>query len=162
VEQFLARTIRGLTIRELTVEGEEDPEAPFTMRWTGAVPALARAADGGLEVDALLPQLRLGSRFVQVAARRTPLLVAERERTVVRLSVTAPPGLRPPPGQPARRLESPLGRFTRTEASEGGTWRREDRLELDRGRVAPADYPAFAAFCGAVDEVEARPVAFRP
>jgi len=162
VEQFLARTLRGLTVRELTLEGEEDAEAAFTLRWSGAAPALARAAEGGLELDALQPQLRLGARFVQLAARRTPLLVGERERTVVRLVVIPPAGLAPPAAPPPVRLETPHGRFTRSESAEGGAYRREDRLELERGRVAPEAYPAFAAFCGAVDEVEARPVVLRP
>jgi hypothetical protein len=162
VEQFLARTFRGLSIGELAVEGEEEAEAPFTIRWTGTVPALARASDGGLELDALLPQLRLGARFVQLATRRTPLLVAERERAVLRLTVTPPAGLAPPPALVPRRLQTPLGSFTRSESGDGGVYRREDRLELERWRVAPEAYQAFAAFCGEVDQIEARPVVFRP
>ena len=119
VEQFLARTLRGLTVRELTLEGEEDAEAAFTLRWSGAAPALARAADGGLELDALQPQLRLGARFVQLAARRTPLLVGERERTVVRLVVIPPAGLAPPAGA-ARRSGS---RRPTVDSPEVNRWR---------------------------------------
>jgi hypothetical protein len=161
VEQMLARAFRGLVVTSLAVEGEQDPEAPLAIRWTGTVAGLARAADGGLELDAPLLQLRLGARYVQLASRRTPLLLATRERTVLRLTVTPPPGLQPAPPA-AQRLESPFGTFTRSERLEAGTFWREDRLDLRSGRIAPEAYQAFAEFCGAVDALEARPVPFRP
>lgn len=33
---------------------------------------------------------------------------------------------------------------------------REERLEIDRARVSPADYPRFAGFAASVDEVQER------
>jgi hypothetical protein len=159
VEQLLARAFRGLRLSELTIDGELDPEAPLAIRWSGTVAGLAHDAGGAVVVDAPLLQLRLGARHVQLAARTTPLLLEASERATLRLTVT------PPPGQAARaappdRLQTPFGSFTRSEQVAAGALVREDRLELPRGRVAPADYAAFAAFCGAVDAIQARPVVF--
>jgi tetratricopeptide repeat protein len=169
VEQLLARAFRGLQLLELAVEGERDPEAPLAIRWRGTVASLAREAGGALVVEAPLMQARLGARHVQLAARRTPLLVESAERAELRLVVRPPPGVEARPGladQPGpvawpgapERLETPFGTFSRRERAEGGALVREERLELHRGRVAPEDYPAFGAFCGAVDAIQARPV----
>jgi hypothetical protein len=159
VEQLLARGFRGLRLSELTIDGELDPEAPLAIRWSGTVAGLAHDAGGAVVVDAPLLQLRLGARHVQLAARTTPLLVEASERATLRLTIS------PPPGQSARaappeRLQTPFGSFARSDRVEGGALVREDRLELPRGRVAPADYAAFGAFCGAVDAIQARPVVF--
>jgi hypothetical protein len=166
VEQLLARSFRGLTLTELAVEGEQDPEAPLAIRWRGTVPALARDVDGAVLVEAPILQARLGARHLHVASRTTPLLLEATERSEVRLVIRPPPGaaaaqpgLAPQPGTP-ERLESPFGVFERRDRLEGGALVREERLELRRGRVAPGDYQACSAFCGAVDAVQARPVAF--
>jgi hypothetical protein len=160
VESLLARGFRGFTLASHAIEGEADPEVPLTLRWRGSAPGLAREARGALELDAPLLQLRLGARYVQLAARTTPLLVEGTERATLRLRATPPPGASAEAGAPVR-LTTPFGTFTREERVEGGVLLREDRLLLRRGRVAPADYPAFAAFCAAVDALQARPVSFR-
>jgi hypothetical protein len=161
VEQLLSRSFPGLAMSAFAVEGELDPEEPLTVRWSGTVPLLARASGGGLELDAPLLQLRMGARYVQLASRQTPLLVATRERAVLRLAVTSPPGLLPAVA-PSEELQTPFGTFGRAERLEQGAFWREDRLELRSGRIAPDDYQAFARFCGAVDAIEARSVILRP
>lgn len=159
VEQLLARAFRGLTLQALAVEGEDDPEAPLAIRWRGTVPGLARDGEGGVVLEAPLLPLRLGARYVQLAARTTPLLLEATERATLRLTVRPPPGLGVRAAGP-ERVEGPFGTFTRREWVEGGALVREEALELRRGRVTPADYPAFGAFCGAVDAIQARPVLF--
>jgi len=159
VEQLLTRSLRGIRLTELSIEGEEDPEAPLVMRWKGTATGLTRDGGGAVLVDAPMLAARLGARHVRLAARTTPLLLDATERSLMRLTVTPPPGLSARPAAP-EKLEGPFGRFERTERLEGGALVREDRLELRRARVAPADYPAFAAFAGGVDEVQGRPVAF--
>ena len=123
---------------------------------------LARQAPGGgLVLDTAILPARLGARFVQVAARSTPLLLAGEERAVLRIEVRAPEGL-VPLAAAARAAEGPAGAFARTERVEGGTLVREDRLELSRGRIPPARYGALAAFAAAVDEAQEVPSTFVP
>jgi hypothetical protein len=141
------------------MEGEGDPAAPFQVRWRGTVPALARPANGGLVLDATLVPARLGARFVQVAARTTPLLVPVGERVTARIEIVAPEGHAPEPG-PAGAVEGPFGTFVLAERADGRTLVREERLVLSRGRIAPDRYPDFAAFAAGVDHLQERPAAF--
>ncbi len=159
VEQMLARTFRGLSLSSVEVLGEEDPDAPFTLRWRGTVGALARAANGGLVLDAAIEPARLGARYVQVAARTTPLVIGLPETIEQRIEVVAPEGFRPEPA-PAGAADGPFGSFTRSERTDGRTLVREERLALRRGRIAPERYADFAAFAAAVDHLQQRPVAF--
>ena len=159
VEQMLARTFRGLSLAAVEIVGEQDRSAPFTLRWRGTVGALARAANGGLVLDAAIEPARLGPRYVQVAARTTPLLVPLPETVEQRIEVVGPEGFRPEPA-PAGAVDGPFGSFARTERADGRTLVREERLVLRRGRIAPERYGEFAAFAGAVDDLQRRPASF--
>ena len=159
VEQMLARTFRGLSLSAVEVLGEQDPDAPFTLRWSGTVGALARAANGGLVVDAEIEPARLGARYVQVAARTTPLVVALPEIIEQRIEVVAPEGFRPEPA-PAGAVDGSFGTFARSERADGRTLVREERLVLRRGRIAPEQYADFAAFAASVDHLQQSPAAF--
>jgi hypothetical protein len=159
VEAMLARSFSGFAVREIALEGEEDPEAPLVIRWSGEASDVARAVEGGVVVDAQVFPARLGARWVQVASRRTPLLVAAPERGTLRLEIVAPEGLLPRAEAP-QRVETPFGTFVREERVEGRALVREESLRLLRGRVAPERYPDFAAFAGAVDAVQERPAVF--
>jgi hypothetical protein len=158
VESMLARSFRGLALSEAAFLGEDDPDAPLVIRWRGKVPRLARAANGGLVLDAAILPAKLGPRFVQVAARTTPLLLAIPERSVQRVEVVAPEGFAPV-ALPSAPVETPFGAFARTDRVEGRTLVREERLDLDRGRVAPERYADFAAFAAAVDAAQEQPIA---
>ncbi|HET8539372.1 MAG TPA: hypothetical protein VFL83_05825, partial [Anaeromyxobacter sp.] len=158
IESMLARSFRGLALGEAAFAGEDDPEAPLVIRWRGKVPRLARAANGGLVLDAAILPARLGPRFVQVAGRTTPLLLQVPERSVQRLELVAPEGFAPV-AIPAAPVGSPFGSFSRTDRVEGRTLVREERLELARGRVPPERYPEFAAFAGAVDAAQEQAIA---
>jgi hypothetical protein len=157
---MLARSFRGLALSEVLVLGEDDGEGPLVLRWSGRVARLARPAPGGgLVLDTAILPARLGARFVQVAARSSPLLLGAEERAVLRIEVRAPEGLVPVAG-PDRRAEGPAGAFARTERLEGRTLVREDRLELSRARIAPDRYGALAAFAAAVDAAQELPSTF--
>ncbi|HET7826414.1 MAG TPA: tetratricopeptide repeat protein [Anaeromyxobacter sp.] len=163
IEAMLARSFRGVALSEATMLGEADPEAPLVVRWRGRVERLARPAgtgpDAGLVLDAPVLPSRLGARFVQVAARTAPLLLATPERVVQRIEIRAPEGFSTAAAAP-RSIESPFGAFSRTEKVEGNALVREDRLELSRGRIAPDRYGEFAGFAAAVDAAEELPAVF--
>ncbi|HEX9051305.1 MAG TPA: tetratricopeptide repeat protein, partial [Anaeromyxobacter sp.] len=158
IESMLARSFRGVVLAEAAMRGEDDPDAPLVIRWRGKVPRLARAANGGLVLDAPILPARLGARFVQVATRTTPLLLQIPERSVERVEIVAPEGFAPVPASGAP-IETTFGAFSRTDRVEGRTLVREERLDLPRGRVAPERYPEFAAFAAAVDAAQEQPLA---
>jgi tetratricopeptide (TPR) repeat protein len=157
VEQGLSRSFRALQLESVAFEGERDSAAPLTIRFRARVIGLARKAGGRWVVDAVPYPARLGARYAPLAARETPLLLPGSEQARLRIVVRPPPGSTPGPGEP-RDVESPQGRYRRTEREEGGVLLREDVVEVRRSRVAPADYPAFARFAGEVDEAQAVPM----
>ena len=158
VEGLLARNFRGLTLESFAFEGEDDPEAPLTMRFRGSVPALARAAgDGTLIVDASLGAARLGGRYVHLAARSLPLLVPAAERAHQRIRFVPPAGFAVH-AEEAREVSGPFGRYLRRERVEGGALVRDEELDIPRMRIPPERYPEFAAFVAAIDQIQARPI----
>jgi len=74
--------------------------------------------------------------------------------------VSPPPGFTPVPAR-AADVASAFGRYRRSERVDAGRLAREDQYDLLRGRVAPADYPAFAGFASAVDAAQEEPIAFQ-
>ncbi len=56
-----------------------------------------------------------------------------------------------------RRLETKWGSVVETTEREGQRHRSVLLLELPAQTVAPEDYPEFARFCHAVDELNSRP-----
>ncbi len=80
-----------------------------------------------------------------------PLPITER----IELVLEAPPGWsmeRPP-----RRLDAEWGSVAEELTIDGSRLRSVLTLEVGAVTVAPADYPRFARFCQAVDELSARP-----
>jgi hypothetical protein len=80
-----------------------------------------------------------------------PLPITER----IELVLEAPPGWsmeRPP-----RRLDAEWGSVVEELTIDGSRLRSVLTLEVGAVTVAPADYPRFARFCQAVDELSARP-----
>jgi hypothetical protein len=157
IESSLARYFRGIAVSELAFSGEDDPDAPLEIRWRARAPLLARPADGGLVVEAPLFPAQLGGRYVETAARTTPLLVPGVERLSQRVELVPPPELRAA-ASPSRRVETPFGTYTRAERVEGETLVREERLEVARARIAPAQYLEFAGFAAKVDALQEEPV----
>ncbi|MFO0584855.1 MAG: DUF3857 domain-containing protein [Anaeromyxobacter sp.] len=158
VEALLARSFRGIELEEVTFAGEDDPEAPLVIRWRGQARDAARALAQGFALDGTPFAARLGARFVQLASRRTPLLVGAEERTRLRLEIVPPPGYAAT-AQPEESVATPFGTYSRRDrTSDAGVLVREEDLVLARARVAPADYAAFARFTSAVDAAQERPV----
>jgi len=159
VERALSRSFRAPVLLDLEFDGEGDLERPLVMRWSARVDHWARVEDGRAVVDAPLFPARLASRFLQRARRETPLLVSADERSALEVTVALPAGWAPVPAT-AADIGSPFGRYRRVERTEAGRLVREDRFELLRNRVAPADYPSFAAFASTVDAAQEAPVVF--
>jgi hypothetical protein len=158
-EGGLARSFPGPALLDLAVEGEADPDAPVVLRWKVRVDRWARRAGERLVVDAPLFPARMGARFVQRAARETPLLVAADEHTTLEVEVTPPPGFRAVAGQ-ALDVPSAWGRYTRADRTTSVRLVRSDGWELRRARVPPGEFAAFGAFAAEVDGAQGEPMVF--
>jgi hypothetical protein len=156
-EQSVAGTFRGGSLESLELKGSDDREHDLEVVYRARVPGFARREAGGLVLEAPILPARLRETYVGVAERKLPLLVAPQDPLVQRVALVAPAGfaLRP---SPEVTLDTRWGRYARKERLEAGALVREERIELTRGRVAPADYPDFARFVTEIDAVQGAPI----
>jgi hypothetical protein len=159
VEGSLSRAFRSPALLSLDVDGERDLGGPLALRWRARADGWARLEDARAVADAPIFPARLGARFVQRAARESPLLLRASERVSLDVAVALPEGWRPAP-RPGVDLATPFGSYRRSERAERGRLVREDAYDLLRARVAPADYPAFARHASAVDAAQETPMVF--
>jgi tetratricopeptide (TPR) repeat protein len=158
VEGSLGRSFRGISVSDVTFEGEDDPEAPLTIRWKGRTPQLALPVNGGLVIETSPLPAQLGPRYVRLASRSTPLLIQLGEHGTTTVTITPPPGLQVNPNPPAL-LETPFGRYARTDTrSPAGDLLRVERLDVGRARIAPERYGDFARFAVKVDAFQEEPI----
>ena len=88
----------------------------------------------------------------------TILTAADLEPDPEPIPLSDPAELAAPPEQ----LDTPYGAYVRSEAVEGRTLVRTERIEVRRNRVPPERAGDFAAFAAAVDSAQARPLVLAP
>lgn len=156
-EQSVAGTFRGGSLEALELKGADDRERDLEVVYRARVPGFARREAGGLVLEAPILPARLREAYVGVAERKLPLLVAPQDPLAQRVELVAPAGLTLRPA-PEVTLDTRWGRYVRKERLEAGALVREERIELARGRIAPADYPDFARFVTEIDSVQGAPI----
>src|SRR3989442_14624351 len=103
---------------------------------------------------------QLARRWAQKAERALPLLLDSPEGQSVELSLLLPLGMRLRDGARPVDLKTPFGAYrwsAREERVASGAPARlviREELRVPLQRIAPADYPAFAAFARAVDQAQ--------
>jgi hypothetical protein len=132
------------------IELELDMRAPSVCRPDGEV-MVCRAL---VFTKPLLPIL------AAVPSRRYPLIMPVPVLQRNELEIVLPEGY-DIEGRP-RRLETRWGSVIETVERDGRRHRSVLRLELPAQTVAPEDYPEFARFCHAVDELNSRPPVLTP
>jgi len=158
-EAYLAQVIRGAQLRSLVVNGDRSRARPVDVRYEFAVARLGRRAGGTQRVPGLFPS-QLAPAWAPAASRTTTELVPVPVENDVEVRIRPPAGTPLPDPRPPVDLEGPHGaRFSMDEVVEDGALVIRRSLRLPVMRVTPREYPAFAAFCRAVDEAEAREVA---
>jgi hypothetical protein len=93
--------------------------------------------------------------------RQNPLLLRIPILRRLELELVPPPGWRAGE-RPPRLLETGWGSVNERVAASAGGLRSVLEIELAAQTVAPDDYPAFARFCQAVDELATRPPRLQP
>ena len=171
VESALASVFRGVELTELSFVAPPQPGAPLvvTYRFKAsdyAAPELGERPAGGGTLWSLTLRAfpaKLGERYVQLASRKTGLLIAQDERAVLDLRVVLPPkAIRDGALSAPLALDTAFGLFRRSETAEGAAEvRLHEELVLPAQRVAPSAYAAFATFAASVDEAQTRRLRYR-
>jgi len=162
-ESYLADVLADAEVADLRFEGLDRPDEPLvvTYRVTGA--RIAEAAGPGLALR--LPFLSdVAATFASLPERTTPLVVREPAAWVVEMAIELPPDHAIASQVPGAQIASSLGRFGQVVSERTDSSLLSIRRELDvrTGRVSPADYPAFAAFCREADRIEQHRVDIAP
>lgn len=116
---------------------------------------LCRPEDGALVCRALVFAKPLAPILAALPARRYPLIMPVPVIQTTVLTIDPPAGWtldRAP-----RKIETRWGSMVETLEHADGVVTSEVRLELPAQTIAPDQYPEFARFCHAVDELSSRP-----
>lgn len=186
---ILEMAIRGFEEERLRREVEGVPrervEAIYRQMAVNLIPgatqvrgSLAPADEGGaLRLEMVVPgacepdREGLICRSLVLARPLAPVLASLPQRhfpLVLQLPLTRRHELviAPPEGwgfdRPARRLETVWGSVSEILGEDSGRWRSVLTLEIPAQTVTPDEYPEFARFCQAVDELVSRPPRLRP
>jgi hypothetical protein len=160
-QQSVTSAFRGGALESLEIRGTEDREGELSIEYRARVPGLARRDGAALVLESPLLPLRLGESYARLGERKLPLLLRGGDPVEQRIELFPPAGTAlqaAPPLEVAARW----GRYVRTERLEAGALVREERIEVGRARIVPADYGDFVAFLRAIDGAQAPPVRAGP
>jgi hypothetical protein len=160
-QQSVTSTFRGGTLETLTFRGTEDREGELTIEYRARVPGLARRDGEGLVLERPILPLHMGETYVRLGERKLPLLLRGSDPVAQRIAIVPPTGMALQ-AAPSREVASRWGRYVRTERLDGGALVRDERIELLRARIAPGEYPEFAAFIREIDGLQATPLRAGP
>lgn len=130
-----------------------------TLRLEMSLPAACDRTDDRMVCRSLVVSRPLVPSLASLPQRRFPLALELPITEKVELALRVPSGwfLDWAP----RRLETTWGSVNETLESEGDLYRSALVLRVPARTVAPEDYPGFARFCQAVDELMSRPPTLR-
>jgi hypothetical protein len=130
------------------------------LRLEMVVPGACEPDRGGLACRNLVLARPLAPVLASLPQRQFPLVL---ELPLLRRHELV---IEPPAGwtldRPSRRLETRWGSVSEVLEGDAGSWRSVLTLELPAQTVSPEEYPDFARFCQAIDELVSRPPRLHP
>ncbi len=157
-EAYLARLFNGATLDRLRMEGTDEPESPFVMRYAASSPSLTQERGDARVLPGLFPS-QLTPRFARTDTRQTPQVVGPPIHQEVTLRIAREGHAATTAGMRDVRLDGPAGIQFSQEVRADGEWLIViRRIDVPLSRVSPEDYTALAEFCRRVDAVEASPI----
>jgi hypothetical protein len=140
-----------------TVKGEiEKTEDGATIRLDITIPGACDAEGGELVCRSLILANPVVPTLARLPERTYPLMLRVPIERRIQLDLVPPPGWSPKKRQP-RRLDAEWGSVSETLETIDGALQSVLRIALPAQTVVPANYPGFARFCQALDELATRP-----
>lgn len=160
VEDDLRDRWAGIRVTAVRTGNLTDVEAPARFEYDARVPLLGTRQGANLLLHGAAP-VDLSRRFAARSARVHDLIVGVPSTVEESRTITLPAGASVVETPPPARVDTPFGRFEYTVEANGNTLQVRRTLVMARDRVSAADYPAFRAFCSAVDDAMGRRVIVR-
>jgi tetratricopeptide (TPR) repeat protein len=159
-EAYVSRLVPGARLLSLRISGREEREEPLVFEYRFEVGSIGRRQGREWIVPGIFPTA-LAPSFAHAATRETPELVAPSVDIDLQIRWNLPDGSPPPRAPEARNLEGPNGAAADINYRvDGESLVIERRVRIPVMRVAVDRYAAFAEFCRAVDQLEAREIRF--
>jgi hypothetical protein len=156
--RLLGQALPGAELLDFTIEAQSDVDAPLVIEMHAVAGKIAEASDDQQVIEPpMMPRL---SRLSTLPVRQTPLLIGEAMHQSTRLRFALPPGTRVW-GTQQVELKHGEHHVTCRDSVQGRTLVLEREVSIAAGRVAPADYPAFAAFTREAERVLSQPIVLR-
>jgi tetratricopeptide (TPR) repeat protein len=149
--KLVGQAVPGGRLRSMEIEGLTDLDEPLVLKLVIEASTFAKRAGNGLVFSPPL-QVTL-SPLAALERRETPLVITHglAIRVGVKLRVKLPAGAKATPPGTAKGEHG--GRsFVANDRVEDGVLVLDRVVDVPAGRVAPEDYPAFAAFVRATEE----------
>lgn len=158
LERDLAQTWGEVRVEDTRFANLQKMEQPAAFSYQALVPAFTSPRDGGRIAFRPTGTLHRLSDSCTLARRKYDLLLEGPWRDLEHIEVKVPSEARPVTWPDSKTLETPFGRFVAAVAWDpiGRVLRIDKDLRLAVRRVSAADYPAYRAFCNAVDEWESQ------
>ncbi len=154
-QQYAANVIAGARMTELKVIDRDKPESPLVLEYTLEVADLGQRSGNQQRIGGLFPTL-LSSRYARTGSRTTTEIVTPPQAVDVRTQLHLPKGARVVALPKAGALTHPSkAKFETRSENQHDVLALSRSLRLPVTRVAPDEYPGFAAFCRTADALEA-------
>ncbi len=159
VDTVFGRLAAGLFPGAENVRGEvQHHDQRLEVRFIMDLPGACEVQDATMICRGFNAASPLAPALASLPERRQPLIL---QMPILRLDEVV---IKPPPGwtsdRPARRLSTPWGQVDETVETIDGRRHSTLVLEIPAVTVKPQDYPEFARFCRAIDELISRPPRF--
>lgn len=154
-ESQLAATFPRVVLVDLRVEDSGHPDEPVSVVTTLEAPGYGLRPDGVVALPANFGPANLGRRFLSRGERKTPLFLPTSMYGEMHARVKLPEGATVPIPAPVKE-STEFGRYESSVTIEDGVLKFDEELFIERGRIAPEHYAAFAAFAARVDAAQAR------
>lgn len=145
----------GAHVESVEMPHLDDLERPVEVHARVTVPDWGRADGDGGAAELVLPAIGrdadMQRSYARLSTRKHDLVLGFPWRQEDRVTVTLPAGWSVERLPEARTVTAPFGRFSLAAEDKGGAVEVTAALEVDRHRIARADYPAFRRFCADVD-----------
>jgi tetratricopeptide (TPR) repeat protein len=148
--RLLARNFPGARVKDFSIEGKDNLDAPLLVRVRAEVPQLAREINGGVSLRSMFPM-----RLAQLAAlpsRQTPQLIGMSSHVEVKFEVVVPESFRMPASLPGGEVRDGDRLVRVRDAVHGHALSLERVIDIPAGRVQPgAEYTRFQKFAQEAD-----------
>jgi tetratricopeptide (TPR) repeat protein len=159
-ESYVVRLVPGASLKSIKIGERDDPEKPLLLDYELEVASLGRREGDQLHMPGMFPAALAGS-LARTAQRTVPELIGTTIATDVRMRFVLPKGVEVLALPVTLQRNYGAAKFSASARVEGSEVVLERSLRMPVLRVAPAEYPAFADFCRAVDLAEATELAIK-